>query len=84
MQQQFEMAVAVEIFVGLEEFEEFGSYCTTVVQDKIEGALKTESFQFAEIDGLVDAYTVTAGNLGAEGGLGVFSVLSTSSTSQKN
>lgn len=45
MQQQFEMAVAVEIFVGLEEFEEFGSYCTTVVQDKIEGALKTESFQ---------------------------------------
>jgi hypothetical protein len=45
MQQQFEMAVAVEIFVGLEEFEEFGSCCTTVVQDKIEGALKTESFQ---------------------------------------
>jgi len=45
MQQQFEMAVAVEIFVGLEKFEEFGSYCTTVVQDKIEGALKTESFQ---------------------------------------
>ena len=29
MQQQFEMAVAVEILVGLEKFEEFGSYCTT-------------------------------------------------------